>query len=171
MPLFLVDQLRFARSEFRRGLQGVTAEEAQVRFLPMNCISWMVAHLANQEQRYWLTLAQNKTPFPQLNDLAGHNRPASAPDLDEMWAAWQVVSAGADAFLDNLTELDLLVTFTFRGKPVTENTGTLLLRNIYHYWYHLGEAAAVRQMLGHEHLPEFVGPMNAAAFRLERHAY
>ena len=38
----LVEQLRFARSEFRRGLEGVTAEEAKRRFLPMNCIAWNV---------------------------------------------------------------------------------------------------------------------------------
>ena len=30
----LVEQLRFARSEFRRGLRGVTLEEAQRRPLP-----------------------------------------------------------------------------------------------------------------------------------------
>jgi hypothetical protein len=29
----LVDRLRFARSEFRRGLEGVSDEEAQRRFL------------------------------------------------------------------------------------------------------------------------------------------
>ena len=33
----------------------------------------------------------------------------------------------------------------------------MLLRVTYHYWYHTGEAAAVRQLLGHVDLPEFVG--------------
>jgi hypothetical protein len=37
--------------------------------------------------------------------------------------------------------------------------GTLLLRNIYHYWFHLGEAMALRQFFGHEALPEYVGDM------------
>jgi hypothetical protein len=53
------------------------------------------------------------------------------------------------------------------GKPVDENIGTLLLRNIYHYWMHTGEASAVRQMLGHDHLPEFVGDIHTAAYRPE----
>jgi hypothetical protein len=53
------------------------------------------------------------------------------------------------------------------GKPVDENIGTLLMRNIYHYWYHTGEASAVRQMLGHTRLPEFVGDMSTAAYRPE----
>jgi hypothetical protein len=53
------------------------------------------------------------------------------------------------------------------GKPVDENVGTLLMRNIYHYWYHTGEAAAVRQMLGHKDLPQFVGDINQASYRPE----
>jgi hypothetical protein len=53
MPHLLVDQLRFARRELVRCLDGVTDEEARRRILPMNCISWMIGHLANQEQFYW----------------------------------------------------------------------------------------------------------------------
>jgi hypothetical protein len=41
----------------------------------------------------------------------------------------------------------------------------MLLRNIYHYWYHTGEAHAIRDMLGHKNLPEFVGEMSAAFYR------
>jgi hypothetical protein len=51
------------------------------------------------------------------------------------------------------------------GKPIDESVGTMLLRVIYHYWYHTGEAAAVRQLLGHRDLPEFVGDMDAAPFQ------
>ena len=43
-----VGQVRFARAEFQRGLEGVTPVEAQERFLPMNCLSWNVGHLAWQ---------------------------------------------------------------------------------------------------------------------------
>jgi len=41
--------------------------------------------------------------------------------------------------------------------------GSLLLRFIYHYWYHTGETMAIRQMLGHKNLPEFVGNLEAEA--------
>jgi hypothetical protein len=54
----LVTQQHFARSEFVRCLDGVSAEEGRQRFGPMNCISWMVGHLANQEHFYWVVLAQ-----------------------------------------------------------------------------------------------------------------
>jgi hypothetical protein len=51
MPHPLVTQLRFTRDEFVRGLTGLTDEEARRRFLPINSISWMIGHLAWQEQR------------------------------------------------------------------------------------------------------------------------
>jgi len=34
----------------------------------------------------------------------------------------------------------------------------------YHYWFHIGEAHAVRQMLGHVNLPDFVGDLSAVRF-------
>jgi len=63
----LVLQLRFARSEFVRGLEGVTEEEGRHRFEPINSISWMVAHLTWQEQRYWLTAPQGVILVPEVN--------------------------------------------------------------------------------------------------------
>jgi uncharacterized damage-inducible protein DinB len=84
-----------------------------------------------------------------------------------MWSAWRKVTAAADEYLDTLTP-DLMPVYLLRdGKPVDETVGTLLMRNIYHYWYHTGEAAAVRQMLGHTNLPEFVGDINVAPYRPE----
>ena len=37
------------------------------------------------------------------------------------------------------------------------NIGTMLRRSTYHYWFHTGEANAIRQLLGHANVPEFVG--------------
>jgi hypothetical protein len=34
---------------------------------------------------------------------------------------------------------------------------------IYHYWFHSGEALAIRQMLGQSNLPEFVGNIQTQA--------
>lgn len=164
MTHLLVAQLRFARGEFARALEGVSAEDAVRRIMPLNCISWMVGHLANQENRYWVNLGQGKILASGLNDRVGSHKPASTPPLDEMWAVWGEVTAAADVFLDTLTPEKLQTFFTWKDKPVDESIGTLLERNIYHYWYHTGEAAAVRQMLGHTDLPEFVGDMSAAIY-------
>ena len=46
MPHSLVLQLRFTRSESQRTLEGISDDEARRRFLPMNCISWNIGHLA-----------------------------------------------------------------------------------------------------------------------------
>jgi hypothetical protein len=163
----LVGQLRFARSEFERCLEGVSEDEACHHQGPMNCISWIVGHLANQEHRYWVLLAQGKNLAPGLNDLVGYGQPASTPPLGEMWAIWRTVTAAADIYLDTLTPELLQTHFEWEGERVWESVGTMLFRNLYHYWFHLGEAHAIRQMLGHQDLPQFVGDMSQAAYRPE----
>lgn len=169
MPHPLVEQLRFTRSEFQRALVGVTDEEARRRFMPMNCISWIVGHLASQEQRYWLMFGQGKDMVaPELKALAT-GKPATTPPLDEMWQAWHAVVQAADPYLDSLTTTDM-VTFLIKpdGTPLVENVGTMLRRTTYHYWYHIGESQAIRQMLGHTDLPVFVGDLgDEASYRPE----
>jgi hypothetical protein len=159
MPQPLVDQLLFARSEFVRGLADVNDADARQRLLPMNCISWMIGHLTWQEQRYWLFRAQNTILFPDLNERLAYGKPASTPPIDEIWSTWRAVTAAADPWLDLLTT-DRLQTPLAEG---FSNIGTFLHRTIYHYWYHLGEAMAVRQMLRHTGLAEYVGDIDEAA--------
>ena len=162
----LIEQLRFARSEFVRGLADVSEDEGIQRFGPMNCISWTIGHLADQEQRYWFQRRALALPAPGLNDLVGHGKPASTPSIGEMWAAWRAITEASDPWLDTLTTSDLLGFFETPGP--NESIGTLTQRVIGHYWYHLGEGLAIRQMLGHTDLPQFVGNIGEAApFRVE----
>jgi hypothetical protein len=161
----LVIQLHFARSEFVRCLDGVSDEDARRRLAPMNCISWIIGHLANQEHRYWVHWAQGKNLAPDLNKLVGWGQPPSTPPLDEMWDTWRAVTRAADEFLETLTPEQLETHLEWKGEPVRESVGTLIHRNTYHYWYHLGEAHAIRQMLGHTDLPQFVGDMSEALYR------
>jgi hypothetical protein len=162
----LVEQLRFARSEFRRGLAGITDEEARRRFLPMNSIGWNIGHLAWQEQRYWLHYPQGKLLMPEVDRDFRYGAPGCAPPLDEVWTAWETVTTAADPWLDALTSETLLSEATRDGKPTGFSIGSRLLRMIYHYWYHTGENAAIRQLLGHTDLPDFVGNIeNEAPYR------
>jgi hypothetical protein len=163
MPHPLVEQLRFARSEFRRGLQGVGDEEARRRLLPMNCISWNIGHLAAQEQRYWLLYAQGKMPLPDVDRAFRYGSPASTPALAEAWSTWEAITTAADPWLDAVSTETLLSYGTRDDKPTDYTLGSLLLRNIYHYWYHTGENAAIRQQLGHTNLPDFVGNIDDEA--------
>jgi hypothetical protein len=79
--------------------------------------------------------------------------------------AWHTITAAADPWLDTLTTGQLFAqhTFTFEGQQQSFNFGTLMQRVIYHYWYHTGENLAVRQVLGHKNLPEFVGNIDDEA--------
>lgn len=164
----LVEQVRFTRSEFLRGIKGVSEEEACRRFLPMNCISWNVGHLAWQEQRYFLSFAQGKVLFPQIQKDYAYGAPASTPSLQEVLATWKKITRAADPWLDELTSKKLLHFAVRNGKTTDITFGNLLQRLIYHYWYHLGENMAIRQMLGHEKLPQFVGNIDdKAPYRVE----
>lgn len=153
----LVEQLRFARSEFQRSLVGVTDEEARKRFMPINTISWMIGHLASQEQHYWLNMPQGKIAAPRLYELTAHGIPATTPSLNDMWSDWTEVTGMADHYLDRLSTEMMQEYLIWNGTARQENIGTMLLRTTYHYWFHNGEAQAVRQLLGHTALPEFVG--------------
>ena len=161
----LVLQLRFTRSEFKRGLRGLRDADACQRLGPMNCISWNIGHLTWQEQRYWLQRLQGKTLLPEIDVLFGYGCLPSTPPLAEVWQAWETIVAAVDPFLDTLTTADLVQDRTFQvgNDSFTTNAGNLLQRVIYHYWYHNGENQAIRQNLHHTELQDFVGDIDIAA--------
>jgi hypothetical protein len=164
MPHPLVIQLRFTRSEWTRGLKAVTADEAARRFGSINPIAWMIGHLAWQEQLYWLERAQGLTPVPDVRRF-GYGKPLAVPPLDEAWVWWRAVTKAADPYLDRLAGATL--TRRWRHESSGETPGTKLHRTTYHYWFHLGESQAVRQMLGHTRLPDFVGGFGKHQYRPE----
>ncbi len=157
----IVEQLRFTRSEFRRGLRGTPDADGIRKLEPMNSIGWIVAHMAWHEQRYWLTRAQDLTPQPDLNEIARNGGPATTPPLRPMLSAWKAVTEAADPWLDGLTGADLAEPL--RGAGPRRTIGSALQRVTYHYWFHTGEILAIRQVLGHARLPEFVGNIDDEA--------
>jgi hypothetical protein len=159
----LVDQLRFTRREWLRGLEGVTDEEGARHFGPMNCISWTVGHLAWHEQRNFVQRAQDRLLYPMLNETYAYGAPMSTPVLSEMLAIWRAVSAAADVYLDTLTSELLQSQLLYEGQPIGQSVGSALRRVTYHYWYHIGEIQAIRQMLGGSVLPEYVGDIEGEA--------
>ena len=49
------------------------------------------------------------------------------------------------------------------GSGPRRTVGSGLQRVTYHYWFHTGEILAIRQVLGHRRLPEFVGNIDEEA--------
>jgi hypothetical protein len=156
----LVEQLRFARSEWRRALRGIPEADGFRRFEPMNSIGWIVGHMAWHEQRYWLTRLADETPEPILNEVAASGGPMTTPSLRAMLKAWKHVTTTADPHLDALDEAAMLVSLP--GSPPRQ-VGTAMLRVTYHYWFHIGEVLAIRQLLDHPRRPEYVGNIDGQA--------
>ncbi len=163
MPHPLVEQFRFTRREWLRGLEGVSEDDAVRHFGPMNCISWIVGHLAWHEQRYWLDRAQGKVLFPKLNEQLAYGAPMCTPALSEMLECWHRVTQAADPYLDALTTDTLQHELLRDGQPIGQSIGSALRRVTYHYWFHIGEIQAIRQMLGQTNLPEYVGDIETEA--------
>jgi hypothetical protein len=161
MPHPLVDQLRFARRQFRVAFTGTPAEDALKRLGPMNSIGWIVAHLAWHEQAYWLTRAQGITVRPEVVEEGASGKPGTTPPLDAMAAAWEAVTAAADPWLDRQTAESLFQPIP--NSPSPRLVGNGILRVTDHYWFHAGEIIAIRQVLGHTGLPEFVGDIDGLA--------
>jgi len=158
-----IEQFRFTRQDWLRGLENIPEEHGAHHFGPMNCISWTVGHLAWHEQRYWLERAQGQILFPELNERFAYGAPMSTPSLAEMLSLWRQVTQAADPFLDTITTVALQSELLHKGKPVGQSLGSALQRITYHYWYHIGEIQAIRQMLGHANLPEYVGDLESIA--------
>lgn len=159
----LIDQFRFTRSEWLRGLQHISDEDGARHFGPMNSIGWTVGHLAWHEHRYWLELSQGVVLFPELNQRYAYGAPMFTPALSEMIQLWHTVTQAADPFLDTLTTERLLSGLVPGGEAVGRTLGSGMRRMTYHYWYHMGEIQAIRQMLGHANLAEYVGNIEALA--------
>jgi hypothetical protein len=165
----VVEHLRFTRGEWRRGLAGVTEQAAAEHCGQMNSIGWIVGHLTWQEQRYLLHRPQGIMMRPDIQELFAFGAPMSTPSLAEMLKAWRKISRATEPFLDSLTTKQLLRDLQLNGKPSGQSQGSAIQRLIYHYWFHIGEIQAIRQILGHKRLPVYVGNLEGKApYRVEK---
>jgi hypothetical protein len=160
----IVDQLRFTRSEWQRALAGVSEHDAAVHHGPMNSIGWIVGHLAWQEQRYLLYRPQKVMLRRDIQKQFASGGPMSTPALEDTMAAWREITGAADRFLDGTATADLVRDLpTVTGRHSGQSLGSAIRRMTYHYWFHIGEILAIRQVLGQKRLPEYVGAIEREA--------
>src|SRR3990170_8728108 len=77
----------------------------------------------------------------------------STPALADTMRFWYEVIHASAPFLDGLTTQSLVEELLLEGKGVGQSVGSAMRRMTYHYWYHIGEIQAIRQLIGHTGLP------------------
>ena len=160
----LVTQLEFTRQEFARVLDGVSDDDGERVLPPFNSLSFIVAHMAFHEHTMFVLLGQGMDLNLDIQ-VAHSGADASVPPWNDAWVQWRQVTEQADGYLAQLAAADLHIRLRHGDREVPEVLGHTMLRVIYHYWFHLGEAHAIRQALGHKDIPEFVGAVNRTNFQ------
>ena len=148
----LSEMVKLSRTEFERNLTGLSDEDARKRLEPMNCISWIIAHVANQHHAFFIALPGGRKVEERYRIYGFGNQPAQPP-LEEALALWQEACRDSDAWLESATDEDMMTVP--EGMRNGENMGTLMVRCIFHTWDHLGEISSIRQIFGHKP-PQFV---------------
>ena len=148
----LVDMLYLSRKEFERNLVGLSDEDARQRIEPMNCISWIIAHVADQHHAFFIAWPQGSKIDSRYIPYA-YGSPASQPPLEEAMKLWRDACSDSEDWLQAAT--DEVLREKPPESPQSESFGTLMVRCIFHTWCHLGEISSIRQILGHKP-PQFV---------------
>ncbi len=76
---------------------------------------------------------------------------------------WKKITRDSSSYLESLDTTMLRAELLKKGKPIGQTLGSAMHRITYHYWYHIGEIQAIRQMLGHHNLPVYVGSIEKQA--------
>jgi len=140
--------------EFRRGLEGLTADEALVRHpkadgTSMNAASWIVQHVAG----HWANVRARVTGEEPL--ARNPSRDGTPPPYAEALTAFEAPTRDL-GWLDAASDDVMASSHRELGG---ESVGTFLMRAVLHTWFHTGELNAVRQLLGHPEIA-FVGPFD-----------
>ena len=102
----LVQMLYLSRKEFERNLEGLTDEDARKIIEPMNCISWIVAHVACQHQIFFVDWPQGKNIDPRYLPY-NYGAPPSEPPLDEAMTLWRDACRASEPWLQAATNESL----------------------------------------------------------------
>lgn len=161
MSHHLVNYVFHVRRELNRALEGISEADLNKRVAGINSCAWIVAHLAWQEQRYWL----EPRKLPQVADLSPYKNGATVtqPLFSEVYPLWQEITRQSEDWLKSLNEEDLRIHFTTNKFFEIENIGSLMTRVIGHYYLHIGQITVIRKLMGYE-VPGFVGSQAGAYF-------
>jgi len=161
MAHHLVRYVWHVRRELERALDGISEEDLNKEVHGLNSIAWMIGHLANQEQAYWLLFRNEELIDKNLRHY--NNKVEEGKDFAELFELWKTITNRSNAWLETATTSDLENTF----EKAKENTGSLMTRVIGHYYFHIGQIATIRKLLGYD-VPGFVGSQEGAYYSVEK---
>lgn len=153
----LVLMLFEAWKDMDRAVMGLSVQDAGVQIEGGSAFSWTVAHVTNQLDSYINVRFQGLASHPLIGEAAFRFGGPGAP------ADWRAVQTGVDevrerarTYLARLTADDLERSIPYDGTlAVLQRAGRLSLRYtltriILHHYYHIGEIATKRVLLGHD---------------------
>ena len=115
----------------------------------LNAGSWIVAHVAQQQEAYWCTRAQGLEPDEWLAGIeVGFGSEPSVPDYRESLAAFARIRAASIPYLRSLRDEDLDAVMERAGSRRDETIGDLLVRSVGHLFVHTGELATIASLVG-----------------------
>ena len=149
-PPRLVRLLWDAFDELERVAEALPAPGRGRAIGRLNAGSWIVAHLAKQQDDYWNVGVQGLDPDVWLlEQRVGFGDEPSVPDFAEAVAAFGRVRARAIPYLRARRGADIDTVVLQRPSSGGEQTaGELLSRSIGHCFAHTGELASIASLVG-----------------------
>ncbi|HJM90214.1 MAG TPA: DinB family protein [Dehalococcoidia bacterium] len=164
-PPIIVPLLFDARGEFRR-VAAATPVPSQVgAFRRLSAGSWIVAHIAAQDDQLWNVGALEGDADPWLAALdVGYGSPPSEPDYAQALAALDRSFERSLAFLEGLDETQFERVFRKSSTAARANqtVGDMVVRQTAHLVALTGELAAISSLAG-AHDPGLPGALDHVA--------
>jgi hypothetical protein len=132
-----------AREELTRVAEALPVPARVGAFDRLNSGGFIVAHVANGQDRVWNEVLQG---LPRDEWLAEHaTTEVSTPDFDDALAAWRRVVERSREHVVSRTSDDFAQRFELRRERVL---GPDLAREAAHTWAHAGELQAIGSLAG-----------------------
>jgi uncharacterized damage-inducible protein DinB len=131
--------------------EGLTPEQLATRSVPPSSLSLLglIRHMAAVEHHWFHRVLQQHPETPRMyrtaedHDLDFNGAVADAAVVDEAFSTWRQQIADADAWLDELTDLN--VTVPVHGKQASVRD--ILIHMIEEYARHCGHADLLRECI------------------------
>lgn len=146
-----------------RALSGLTAEIATMQVMGSSSFAWILGHVTSTVDAWINVRFQGLGPHPVISDpdfRVGSS--GAAAQWETIQSAVREVRQTAQRFLSDLQKTDLDRVIPYDGSAPELRTTGLCLRDallsmIAHHYFHIGEVAAKRALLG-QHAGDYPTP-------------